>query len=85
MSRFTESTDWQSDVESIGEDQLVLHGGGDFYNGDEVTPDANTTARAYELAAKYGKRITSMRGAWWGYSEWTPDPGDVSIFEWVDA
>jgi hypothetical protein len=72
-------------VVSINEDQLVLEGGGDFYYDDKGTPDGNTRDEAERLAKKYNMVITGSRGEWWSYSEYTPDPGNVSIFDWRKA
>ncbi len=76
-------------IEEIGEDRLVLIGGGNFYgydleDGEEIdyNPDSETRLEAERLAEKYGMLITDSSGDWWGYSEYTPEPGDVSIFEW---
>lgn len=71
----------------IDEDRLVFSGGGDFsdYDGHVPEPtvsDPDVINEANRLAKKYGMVITNIRGDWWGYSEYTPEPGDVSIFEW---
>jgi hypothetical protein len=81
MSRFSESASDYGAVVEIGESRLVLHGGGDFFDEDLI-PDDETRAAAQQLADKYGMVITNMRGSWWGYSEYTPDPGNVSVFDW---
>jgi hypothetical protein len=72
------------DVVEIDEGHLVLRGGGDFTSGApaDSEPDEATRARATELATKYGMVVTGCHGEWWGYSEYTPDPGDVSVFTW---
>lgn len=75
------------DVESINADRLVLVGGGDFYNYDcddsmDTEPDHEAWERAREIATKLDRTITDAHGEWWGYSEYTPDPGNVSIFYW---
>jgi hypothetical protein len=69
----------------IDEDRLELYGGGDYYHDDSVEPDADTQAEARKLAEKYGMTITASRGEWRGWSEYTPDPGDVSVFYWSRA
>lgn len=68
-------------VHSISEDQLTLCGGGDFYSGDEEVDD-ETWGIALGLAEKYGMEIIDGKGQWYGWSECTPDPGDVSVFNW---
>lgn len=73
---------WSTGIYEIGEDRLVLMGGGDFYENGDSEPDDDTRQKARELAEKYGMEIVSSSGGWWGYSEYTPDPGDVSIFTW---
>lgn len=82
------------DVELIDETQLVLRGGGSFHSRPEDPdtygppsdgPDAETTSKAESIAATFGMKITSSHGSWWGYSEYTPDPGDVSVFNWERA
>lgn len=71
------------DVESIGESELVLRGGGDFYDFRGAPPDTETCLRASEIVTACGMRILSGHGEWYGWSEYTPDPGDVSVFTWV--
>ena len=73
------------DVVEIGDDRLVLNGGGDFYESDDGDVDEGTWARAREIAKRFGMTITSAHGEWWGWSEYTPDPGDVSVFAWSKA
>jgi hypothetical protein len=86
MSRFEVPSDWSGDVLDIDEKALSLYGGGDWYDdqGDKDISDvdSNVRERAEELATKYGMVITGVRGEWHGYSEYTPDPGDVTIFYW---
>lgn len=74
-------------IHTIGEEDLELVGGGDFYDlkTDDCHPDEETMAEAHKLAEKYGKVITDSWGRWEGYSEYTPDPGDISCFYWKDA
>ena len=68
------------EVVQITDQQLVLSGGGDFYDSSTVSrPDSETWLRAENIAARCGMRITDAHGDGWGYSEMTPDPGDVSI------
>jgi hypothetical protein len=83
MSRFEdeERQDFGPVVE-IDEMAVVLRGGGDYYNGDTSEIDDETWAKARAIASKYDMEITSASGAWWGYSEYTPDPGDVVVFQW---
>lgn len=69
-------------VYSIGEDHLTLTGGGDFYDGDPNDIDDSTWEEARRLADKYGMEITEGHGEWDGWSEYTPDPGNVSVFQW---
>ena len=69
------------EIEAIDENHVVLVGGGDFYDGVGA-PDVDTSKRAEALAARFGMVITKRYGEFWGYSEWTPEPGDVSIFMW---
>lgn len=70
-------------VVDISMEQLVLRGGGDFFDGSgDPDPDDETRAEAERIAALFEMEITHSAGAWWGYSEMTPDPGDVSIFQW---
>jgi hypothetical protein len=69
-------------VYEIDEDHLTLTGGGDFYNDGAGEVDEETWSEARALAEKYGMEITSGRGYWSGWSEYTPDPGDISVFEW---
>jgi hypothetical protein len=81
---------YKKGIYSIDENSLVLHGGGDFYHAPENpdlghVPDEETQGRARELATELNKTILGIEGAWWGYSSWTPHPGDVSIFRWTDA
>ena len=66
----------------IDESCLELAGGGDFYENADAEPDAETWETARELAERHGMRITSAHGEWEGWSEYSPDPGDVSVFKW---
>lgn len=80
---------WRSGIYSIDDDKLILHGGGNFYNPPENSktghiPDSETQRQAHAIARDCNKHILSMEGEWYGYSEYTPDPGDVSIFRWID-
>lgn len=70
-------------VYTIDEDELVLTGGGDFYDtGEGAEVDEETKAEAQALADKYGMVIDSSHGTWQGWSEYSPDPGDLSVFKW---
>lgn len=71
-------------VHDCTEDHLILVGGGDFYDHGEV-PDEETQAEARKIAESVGKVIIDGHGEWRGWSEYTPDPGDVSVFTWRDA
>jgi hypothetical protein len=75
-------------IYELDEQHVALTGGGDFYDAnpdDDTLPDEETQAEARKLAEKYGMRITGMKGEWQGWSEYTPDPGDLSIFYWEKA
>lgn len=85
MSRFEEENHSHSDVHHISDIELELIGGGDFYDGDKFKIDKATIDRAIELAKKYGMVITHGEGRWEGYSEYTPDPGDITCFTWQKA
>jgi len=69
----------------ISEDRLELLGGGDFYDKNNRVPDEETTKEAEKYAMQFGKRIIRAEGEWQGYSEYTPEPGDVSVFHWTDT
>lgn len=69
-------------VYDASESSLQLTGGGDFYDNNGAEPSSETRQVAEDIAEKLGMHITGAHGEWYGYSEYTPDPGDVSIFEW---
>ena len=71
----------------INEQELEILGGGDWYSwydrGETPEPIAEETrAQAEAIATEFGMRITDSYGRWEGYSEYTPDPGDISHFDW---
>ncbi len=82
--KFIEDTGWFSDIYEISNTKLKLHGGGSFYDNPNEEIDEPTRARAAELAAKYNMVITDSYGNWEGWSEYTPEPGDVSVFIWEE-
>lgn len=82
--KFIEETGWFSDIYKIDNTKLELYGGGSFYDNPDEEIDESTKARAAELAAKYNMVITDSYGKWEGWSEYTPDPGDVSVFIWEE-
>lgn len=68
-------------VVRINDAGLELRGGGDFYPGGGE-PDKETWDLAKTIAADLGMRITYGEGRWDGWTEYTPDAGDVSVFTW---
>jgi hypothetical protein len=72
-------------VYEIDENELVLTGGGDFYDRTNPEIDDETWAEARRIAEEFGMVITRGHGEWQGWSEYTPDPGDLSVFEWRKA
>lgn len=80
-------THYKYGIYEINDSVLILHGGGDFYESygsRNMMPDSDAQEKARKIAEECGKHITNSEGAWYGYSEYTPDPGDVSIFYWMD-
>ena len=70
------------DIWEIGPTRLVLEGGGDFYEQDNAPINTETCDRAYQIAMELGMLITSQESNWWEFSEYLPEPGSVSIFNW---
>lgn len=88
MSRFSkyQGSFAPHDVYLINEQELEILGGGDWYSWDDrkmsEPPDEETQAKAERIAKEFGMRITNMEGRWKGWGEMTPDPGDISHFDW---
>lgn len=82
MSRFDEDGSYHERVEDISESGVTVKGGGDFHDGEGFPIEKETIDYAIGLAKKYGMIITGGIGKFYGYSEYSPDPGDVVEFTW---
>jgi len=69
-------------VTSITETRVEILSTEDFYNNNGLDPSPEDWKIARELAARYGMEITEAYGDWQGWSEYTPDPGNVAVFLW---
>lgn len=70
------------DIVKISTTQLVLNSSVPSYDGDGV-PTSEEIALANKIAADKGYEIYGdPYTTWWGWSEYTPEPGDVAVFDW---
>jgi hypothetical protein len=71
-------------IHSIGPNRLEISSNKDTYDQVDTEPSQADWEEAYKIAAELNMRITGGRTSWQGYSEYTPDPGDVATFDWEE-